>query len=97
MIYGSAIGRFWLVFGVRLVRLVRLAGSAARLEAKSQRVTELEAQLAELKEEIEGVRQLAAELKIKAEEAGFSPLEALAHLDKAVDFIGRATERFKDK
>lgn len=76
---------------------VRLAGSAARLEAKSQRVTELEAQLAELKEEIEGVRQLAAELKIKAEEAGFSPLEALAHLDKAVDFIGRATERFKDK
>lgn len=76
---------------------VRLAGSAARLEAKSHRVTELESQLAELKEEIDSVRQLAAELKIKADEAGFSPLDAFAHLDKALDLIGSTVERFKDK
>lgn len=75
---------------------VKLAGTAARLDAKSQRVDELETQLGELKEEIDSVRQLAAELKIKADEAGFSPLDAFAHLDQALDLMGNTIDRFKD-
>jgi hypothetical protein len=76
---------------------VKAASVSARLDARTQRVGELEEQVAEMKAEIEQVRELAAELKLKAEESEFSPLDALMQMDQALDVIGKTAERFTKK
>lgn len=76
---------------------VKLAGLTARLEARDQRVVELEDQLTEMKADVENARELAAELKLKADESGFSPLDALMQMDQALDVIGKTAERFGGK
>lgn len=76
---------------------VKVASFSARLEAREQRVGELEAQLAEMKAEVEVARDLAAELRLKAEESEFSPLDALMQMDQALDVIGKTAERFTKK
>ena len=76
---------------------VRLAGVGARLEERDARIARLEREIAELKAEVAKARSLAAEMKRKAKEAAFSPLDALAHVDQALDVIGKAAERFGKK
>jgi hypothetical protein len=76
---------------------VKVAAFTARLEARDQRITELEDQLAEMKAEVESVRELATELRQKAEESEFSPLDALMQMDQALDVIGKTAERFSNK
>lgn len=76
---------------------VKLASFAARLDSRNHRIADLEEQVAEMKAEIEQARDLAAELKRKASESEFSPLEALMQMDQALDVIGKTAERFKKK
>jgi hypothetical protein len=73
---------------------VKMASYSARLEARDQRLGDLEEQVAEMKAEIENARELAAELKKKAEQSEFSPLDALMQMDQALDVIGKTAERF---
>lgn len=76
---------------------VKVAGYSARLEARDQRIGVLEEQLAEMKAEFENARELSAALRKKAEEAEFSPLDALMQMDQALDVIGKTAERFSKR
>ena len=73
---------------------VELAGMAARLEARDQRVAELEAQLEDMRAEVLRAQELASELRRKADDAEFSPLDAIMQMDQALDVIGKTAERF---
>lgn len=74
---------------------VKLAAYTARLDASEANVDRLEAQLAELKDEVDGAREVAAELKRRSEEKGFSPLEAMAELDQALDLLTKTFDRVR--
>ena len=76
---------------------VRLARLGVWLEEREARVARLEREVAELKAEVAQARRQAAEQKRKAQEVAFSPLDALAHVDQALDVIGKAAERFGKK
>lgn len=76
---------------------VQLAGVAARLEARDERVIELEDQLAELKANVEEAHELTANLKKKAKENEFSPLDAILQMDSAFDVLSKTIERFNKK
>ncbi|MCA9627588.1 MAG: hypothetical protein KC766_07985, partial [Myxococcales bacterium] len=73
---------------------VKCAAMASRLESRDERVAQLEEQLAEMKAEVGKAQALAAELKQKAEEAEFSPLDAIMQMDQALDVLGKTAERF---
>lgn len=73
---------------------VKLASYGARLEARETRVAELEHQISEMKGEVESARELATELKQKAEASEFSPFDALVQVDQALDVLGKTIERF---
>lgn len=74
---------------------IKLSAYVARLDASERRADMLEAQLAEMKEEVENARELAVQLKAKAEDGGFSPIDAFMQMDQALDVIGKTAERFK--
>ncbi|MEZ4437405.1 MAG: hypothetical protein R3F65_33850 [bacterium] len=76
---------------------VRMAGLMSRLEAREERLEQLEAQLAEMKAEVANAQQLTAELKKKADDAEFSPLEAIMQMDQALEVLGKTAERFGRK
>jgi len=73
---------------------VKCAAMASRLESRDERVAQLEDQIAEMKAEVGKAQALAAELKQKAEEAEFSPLDAIMQMDQALDVLGKTAERF---
>lgn len=73
---------------------VKLASYGARLDARETRVAELEHQISEMKGEVESARELATELKQKAEASEFSPFDALVQVDQALDVLGKTIDRF---
>lgn len=73
---------------------VLVAGYTARLEARDLRIAELEAQITDMKAEVHNARRLAEELKHKADDAEFSPLDAILQMDQALDVIGKTADRF---
>jgi len=73
---------------------VKCAAMASRLESRDERVAQLEDQIAEMKSEVGKAQALTAELKQKAEEAEFSPLDAIMQMDQALDVLGKTAERF---
>lgn len=74
---------------------VKLSAYVARLEARDQRVDDLEAQLAEMKAEVDNARELAAELKLNSEDAAFDPLNAFMQMDQALDIAAKTARRFQ--
>lgn len=75
---------------------IKLAAYGARLDGSQRRCGELEDQLDVLRAEVEAARLMAAELKQKAEEGEFSPIDAFMQVDQAFDLIDKAATRFKD-
>lgn len=74
---------------------VKLSAYVARLEARDQRIDDLEAQLAEMKEEVDNARTLATELKRQSESSGFDPFDAFMQMDQALDIAAKTANRFK--
>lgn len=66
----------------------------AHLENRVEQVTALQAQIEEMKADVAKAQALTAELKKKAEEAEFSPLDAIMQMDQALDVLGKTAERF---
>lgn len=75
---------------------IKLAAYGARLDGSQRRCTELEDQLEVLRSEVEAARLMAAELKQKAEEGEFSPVDAFMQVDQAFDLIDKTANRFKN-
>ena len=76
---------------------VTMASLSSRLEARDERVIQLEDQLEELRAEVGRAQGVAAELKKKADDNEFSPLDAIMQMDQALEVLGKTAERFGKK
>jgi len=76
---------------------VTMASLGSRLEARDERVIQLEDQLEELRAEVMRAQGLAADLKQKADDSEFSPLDAILQMDQALEVLGKTAERFGKK
>lgn len=66
----------------------------AHLDNRVEQVTTLQAQIDEMKADVAKAQALTAELKKKAEDNEFSPLDAIMQMDQALDVLGKTAERF---
>lgn len=76
---------------------VTMASLSSRLEARDERVIQLEDQLSELQTEVMRTKGIAADLKQRADDNEFSPLDAILQMDQALDVLGKTAERFTKK
>jgi len=76
---------------------IELAGLRAMVQARQHRIGDLEDQLADMKSEVEEAQVLTADLKKKAKDNDFSPLDAILQMDQALEVLGKTAERFNKK
>lgn len=76
---------------------IELASLRTEVQMSYHRIGDLEEQLANVKAEVEEARDLTANLKKKAKEDEFSPLDSIMQIDQALDILAKTAERFNSK